>query len=70
MQVLHGAFAIGTALNIDHMHSGPGGAVMHAGAGQGQIMTRIAAVQGDGFGGFGEHVLDERAGEAQAVVIA
>ena len=70
MQVLHCALAVIAPLHIDHMHRGPGGAVMHAGPRKAQVMGRIAAAEGDFPIGLGQHVLDQRARKAQPPVLA
>ncbi len=70
VQVLQGGFAVAAAVDIDQVHRRPGGAVMHPVAGQMQVVARVAAVQGDVAGGHRQHVLDQRAGKADAPVVA
>ena len=68
VQILHRAFAVAASVGFHHMHSSTGGAVVHAGARQVQIMQPVAAVQGQGAVGARDRVLDQRAGKADAPV--
>jgi hypothetical protein len=70
IQVLRRGFAVFQRDRVDDMHRRPGGAVMDVGAGQQQVVLRVAGVEGDVAGGDGQHVLDQRARKADAAVVA
>ena len=63
-------FAIGVVLDIDHMDSRPGRAVMHTRAGQQHVVLRVLAVKRDISRRLGQHVVDKRPREADTPVIA
>lgn len=70
IQVLRGAFAVVQTDRIDDMHRRPGCAKMHIIARQMQIMLGVAGMQGNVARGHGQHILDQRARETQAAIIA
>ncbi len=70
VQIGGGGFAVFVLLGIDDMHGRPCGAVMHAGAREQQVMRRIAATERKVAAGDGQHILDQRAGDADAAILA
>ena len=70
MQILHGAVAVRAPVRFDHIHRSACSAVVDARALKQQVMGWLAAKECDGGGGFGEHVFHQRAGEADAPVVA
>ena len=70
IKILRGGIAIGVRLQIDDMHRRARRAEMDVGAGQVQVVLRIAAEQGQVARGNAEHVLDQRAGKAKPPVVA
>ena len=69
VQIPHGRFAITAGLNVHHMHSGPGGAVMYFLFGEVQIVFRVARVQGDFAIGFGQHIFDQGPRVTQSAIV-
>ena len=70
MQVARGRGAIVARHRIDKVHRGARGAVMHPRPRQVEVMARVAPVKRDAARGTRQHVLDQRAGKAQAAVVA
>ena len=68
-KILHGAFAVVAAIDINHMHRCTGCAVMHTAARQCQVVAFITPAERNVARGLGQHVLDQSAGKAQPPVV-
>ena len=68
VEVLHGGFAVGAGLDLDHVNRGAGGAVVDAGALHVHVMRRVAAVEGQRLRGHRQRGLDHRRRKPQPVV--
>ena len=69
VQVADSGVAVTAALHVNHMHRGPGGAVMNLLFAEVQIVFRIARAKCDFAVGFGQHIFDQSTWVKQPPII-